>query len=182
MPTSTTTTTTYYYLPTTNPNPSPDPNPNPNQEQQDQQERARDSAAAAAAAAASAGAALLPAAAAAAARRDEADGWEQIGAARGTSGKRKDKPSAAAPGERGERAAAPAEAAQRKAAPAPKAAVVLFRCDGCGAMNTLIEEDPDEEGVGYCRTCWRKWEVAATEAAPEAAKAQVPFRTRWDGS
>jgi hypothetical protein len=49
-------------------------------------------------------------------------------------------------------------------------------------MNTLIEEDPEEEGVGYCRTCWRKWEVAAPEAAPAAATAQVPFRTRWDGS
>jgi len=48
-------------------------------------------------------------------------------------------------------------------------------------MNTLIEEDPEEEGVGYCRTCWRKWE-AAPEAAPAAATAQVPFRTRWDGS
>ena len=69
--------------------------------------------------------------------------------------------------------------AQRQAAPA---AVVLDRCDGCGAMNTLVEEDPEDEGVGYCRTCWRKWEVAAPEAAPEAAKAQVPFRTRWDGS
>ena len=78
-------------------------------------------------------------------------------------------------------AAAAAAAPLRQAAPAP-AAAALYRCDGCGAMNTLIEEDPEEEGVGYCRTCWRKWEVAAPEAAPAAATAQVPFRTRWDGS
>ena len=101
------------------------------------------------------------------------DGWEHIVSARG---KRKEKPAAAAGGAPGVAVAAPAAAPQRPAA----VAVVLDRCDGCGAMNTLIEEDPEDEGVGYCRTCWRRWEVAAPEAAPEAAP-QVPFRTRWDG-
>ena len=114
---------------------------------------------------------LLPAAAAAAARRDEADGWEQIGPARG--GRRKDnKPAAAALA--GQRAAAPAAAAPRQADPV---AAALFRCDGCGAMNTHIEEDPEEEGVGYCRACWRKWETAVPEPTPEAPKARAPFRT-----
>ena len=73
-----------------------------------------------------------------------------------------------------QRAAAPAAAAARQADPV---AAALFRCDGCGAMNTHIEEDPEEEGVGYCRACWRKWETAVPEPAPEAPKARAPFRT-----
>ena len=44
-------------------------------------------------------------------------------------------------------------------------------------MNTHIEEDPEEEGVGYCRACWRKWETAVPEPTPEAPKARAPFRT-----
>ena len=113
-----------------------------------------------------------PSAAVLAAAKAE-EGWEQIPAR-----KKREKPRPA------EAEAAPkAKAAAAAAAPAPPP-VVLDRCEGCGAMNTLLEADPEDETVGYCRACWRSWNNAITAPAPEpeAAATPAPHVTRWDGS
>ena len=121
------------------------------------------------------------AAAAAAAQGDggEADGWAEVGK---KGRKKRDEQ------QEQQRQQRRSEAAARRAAEEEedseveepeRAPVVHHRCSGCGAMNTYIETDPEDEECGYCRDCWRKWYRQAAAPEPEPEKEVVPWRTPW---